>query len=117
MLIRICLLIAALCLSSSCVPVLVGAGAASAASAGGGLYLTQRHGPDKALIEEILMVYQNDTRLQNKKLDVDAENGVVKIYGFVPTRQDEEYVMTVTGKVHGVKEVISRITILPPRLL
>lgn len=117
MLIRIFLLIAVLGISSACVPVLVGAGAAGAASAGSGLYLTQRHGADKELIEHILMVYQNDKRLQNKKLDVDAQNGIVKIYGFVPTRQDEEYAMTVTGKIKGVKEVVSRITILPPRLL
>lgn len=111
------LVILPLLATNACVPVLVGAAAGGAAATGSGLYLTQRHGVDKLLIERVLMVYENDPKLQNLKLDVDAENGTVKIYGFVPRRQDEEYILTKTGKVKGVKQVISRITILPPRLL
>lgn len=103
--------------TSACIPVMVGAAAGSAASAGSGLYLTQRHGADRAMIEEILMAFENNERLRNLKLDVDVQGGVVKLYGFVPVRQAEEDAMAVAGSVDGVKEVISRITILPPRLL
>ncbi len=101
-------------ISTACAPVLVGAAAGGVA--GGGAYLAQRRGDDKLLIESVLMTFENDTKLQNLKLDVDAEDGVVKLYGFVPARQDEERALTAAGHVDGVKEVVSRITILPARL-
>lgn len=101
-------------ISTACAPVLVGAAAGGVA--GGGAYIAQRHGDDKLLIESVLLTFENDAKLQNLKLDVDAEGGVVKLYGFVPTRQDEERALTAAGHVDGVKQVVSRITILPARL-
>ena len=105
-------LLAVLMLNSGCIALFAGAAAGGAAGAAGGVYLKGKDASDAVLKERVLNMLQNDPQLRAFKLDVAAESGVVKIYGFIPHAQVEHDVMRAVRAVEGVQGVISRMIVV-----
>lgn len=109
------LLLLSLC--NGCAALFVGAAAGAAGGTAGGLYLNESKREDDVLAERVKNTLANHPQLGQFHLDASAEDGLVKIYGFVPHPAVEAQALQVVQQIQGVKGVVSRMTIVRPGTL
>ena len=66
---------------------------------------------DSEIVSQIKQYFKNDAITKGVYIYVDSENGVISLYGKVPTLEIKSQAIALAKGVQGVKKVISKITI------
>lgn len=97
--------------ASGCVPVALGGAAA------GGYYVGQDDrkvgtiAEDASITADIKGKYLKDEMVSAIDINIDTYEGVVSLYGHVPTRATADRAVRIAHNTKGVKKVISRLEI------
>jgi osmotically-inducible protein OsmY len=67
--------------------------------------------PDEAVARDIAAALERNARVNETRVDVKVENGVVTVSGVVPDRMSHDAVEEAARITHGVRDVVDRITI------
>ncbi len=103
-------LLGGLCLLlSGCMSFAVG----SVIGATSGYYVSKKAADDDTLARAVKQEFRLNTYLRPFGLDTSAKNGVITLYGFVPSEQALQYAIEVAKKVEGVTAVQSQVLIAP----
>ena len=106
------LIVPLLLVSSGCAPVLVAGGAAA------GYYVGKDERPVKVIMNDssitaaINAKYVADDKVSALNINVDTRNGVVTLYGSVPSLAVEDQAILLASQAKGVKRIVSRLTII-----
>lgn len=109
--------ISLLFICSGCTAMVVGAAAGTAGSTAGGVYLNGSQSADNQLAGKVKSAFASHREWDKYRLDAAAEDGVVTIYGFVPSPGIKAQTYDVARNVPGVNGVISRVTYIPPGMM
>ena len=69
-------------------------------------------GGDEALSERIKHVLERDPYVESDEITVDATNGVVYLYGMVPTHYEKAHAEDLTARLGGVVAVENRLVVM-----
>jgi len=67
--------------------------------------------PDEAIARDISAALERNANVNESRVDVEVENGVVTLSGLVPDRMTHDAVEEAARITHGVREIMDRITI------
>jgi len=70
---------------------------------------TDRSDPDSLLTSEIYGRLENDNQPSYAAVGIDVADGVVTVYGTVPSASDRARVLSVVRNTTGVRKVIDRL--------
>lgn len=90
---------------------------AGAAGAGAGYYVSQDEREVSTIADDVAITTSIKTKLFRQselnafKIDVDTYDGIVTLYGSVPTRNEEQIAINLARNTEGTHSVISRLTI------
>lgn len=70
---------------------------------------------DAGITAGIKARYVDDRQVNAWDINVDTYDGVVTLYGSVPTKAAEQRAIDIARSVQGVRKVVSQITIVPLR--
>ena len=67
--------------------------------------------PDEAIARDISVALERNANVNESRVDVEVDNGVVTLSGLVPDRMSHDAVEEAARITHGVREIVDRITI------
>ena len=94
---------------------------AGAGAGAGAVYVAKDDRPVNKIIDDasitgtIKTKYIEDKDIKAFDINVDTRRGVVTLYGSVPYASTESKAVRIAESVEGVKQVISKLTIVPPK--
>jgi hypothetical protein len=68
---------------------------------------------DEDIRDEVMRLLQDDSATSKLPLEVEVDQGVVRLYGAVPSIDDAEAATVLIGNLRGVVDVIDETTIVP----
>ncbi len=99
-------------LLSACAPILLAGGAATGYYIGKDQRSFQQIASDATITASINAKYIKDSAVSAININVDTRDGIVTLYGSVPTDVVEERAVKLASEVEGVKKIISKITVV-----
>lgn len=97
---------------SGCAPLLVAGGA------GAGYYVGKDERSFKVIMDDTSITaainakYIADNRVSALNINVDTRDGIVTLYGSVPSLETEDQAILLASQANGVKKIISKLTVI-----
>ena len=114
LLVAIAVLVAAVASSSGCFWIAVGGAGVAGYEIGKDDRSLGTKVDDAATTSSVKAKFVKDDRVNALDINVDTYEGVVTLHGHVPSRSTEDRAVQLARSVKGVKEVRSRLVIVPP---
>lgn len=111
------LVLAAVVGLGGCAPLVAGgAGAAAGYYVGQDERTAGQIAEDALITSKITAAYADDEQVSASSINVDTRSGQVTLHGNVPSREMELRAMTIASGIEGVKDVDSKLSIVPTGL-